>query len=1014
MVPSSLLEPLRHNKPPTSSEISQVEQFRNSINKATKVNQEERRLLLQELERLDKIEEKLQKQIQVCDVILSPIRHLPDDIIYEIATTKYLLPDKHIYTDPRTHTPSIFAQVCRSWRNVLHSIPRLWGHIRIECSYWNYQPVDALLERIKRFYHLSHPLNLSVYIHESSYVSDAEEALRTLPILFGDKSQNEIPEAGVPPILKWLFGSWSEARRLPISLHLDVPLLMRHLHVLTNPITDQRLQHQSQGIDALYLHQWKGSRRWLDLDEDAWDIQRLLAALPDLRCLWISELDARNFCRLFPSSIPNDLRVCNNLRFLYIGDYLRYREWLKVSQFWPRVEAAWVCLELVFLNSITTDPGSTIRHNHMKVLNMKLDPRNRIARDAPLVFPLFNVRFPSLQDLNLYFVDLPGVNPEIELVKTDLQQAFPCLTKVTVYITWTPLWPQQNFASLLKSFMSLSTSITLVVTVWSKNMRDFVFSILFDQNRDPNMPVLVQPNRLVLYFQIEAADFSDWMSPTKERLIKAISRIQSARSQKCTLFHVNYFDMRLPSTSSEFECQDRELEDAQRYWENLQSTIATLVPIAGVLYYAPVAHAWGAVGHEIVATIAQMHLHPDVLPTLCEILDLSRRDCHLSRVATWADQNRNRMRWSASLHYVGAVNDDPPEVCVYPGQDGWAGSEHINVLDGVKNTTALLEGWVRDEVNHHTANEALKFLIHFVGDMHQPLHLTGKLRGGNGAKVLFDRRHTSKPSFTPTLTSVQNVKENVPNFGQHGVVDQYTFNDCIRYLHSVWDGLLIAKSVRTVPGNYSRPLPYPQVERALRGTIYDPYIRRILWEGILNPWAEEVKTWYTCPEPTSSTTLFNALSSAGTPAWQQVMNGISHLYDAIFRYVPTGVEILPDGPVVCPYHWSKPAHQLNCDIVWPKSLALQSYSKDDVMADHHHDHDFDLGEDSDEVIAKALQDGLPQLDTPEYAGAIAKQMIVEKLLAQGGIRLAFILNYIFAPRTTSNVGQEGFVMDLTL
>lgn len=146
-----------------------------------------------------------------------------------------------------------------------------------------------------------------------------------------------------------------------------------------------------------------------------------------------------------------------------------------------------------------------------------------------------------------------------------------------------------------------------------------------------------------------------------------------------------------------------------------------------------------------------MHLHPDVLPTLCEILDLPRRECHLSRVATWADQNRMRMRWSASLHYVGALDDNPPESCAYPGNDGWAGTEHINVLDGVKNTTALLQGWVRDEVNHHTANEALKFLIHFVGDMHQPLHLTGKLRGGNGAKVLFDRRHTSKSQFSSTL-----------------------------------------------------------------------------------------------------------------------------------------------------------------------------------------------------------------------------------------------------------------------
>jgi hypothetical protein len=76
-----------------------------------------------------------------------------------------------------------------------------------------------------------------------------------------------------------------------------------------------------------------------------------------------------------------------------------------------------------------------------------------------------------------------------------------------------------------------------------------------------------------------------------------------------------------------------------------------------------------------------------------------------------------------------------------------------------------------------------------------------------------------------------------------------------------------------------------------------------------------------------------------------------------------GVDINPDGPVVCPYYWAKPIHQINCDIAWPLDL-----------------------DDS----------GAYDLDTPEYAGEIGKQMIIERLLAQGGVRLAGILNYAFA------------------
>lgn len=76
-----------------------------------------------------------------------------------------------------------------------------------------------------------------------------------------------------------------------------------------------------------------------------------------------------------------------------------------------------------------------------------------------------------------------------------------------------------------------------------------------------------------------------------------------------------------------------------------------------------------------------------------------------------------------------------------------------------------------------------------------------------------------------------------------------------------------------------------------------------------------------------------------------------------------GVDIHPDGPVVCPYYWSKPIHQLNCDIAWPAGI-----------------------DDSGEM----------ELDTPEYAEEIGRQMVVEQLLAKGGVRLAGILNYVFA------------------
>lgn len=102
------------------------------------------------------------------------------------------------------------------------------------------------------------------------------------------------------------------------------------------------------------------------------------------------------------------------------------------------------------------------------------------------------------------------------------------------------------------------------------------------------------------------------------------------------------------------------------------------------------------------------------------------------------------------MHYVGALDDYPSETCAFPGSRGWAGRKGGNVLGAVRNVTDILEDWAdvdrdtRIASEDDSANEALKFLVHFLGDLHMPLHLTGRDRGGNSDKVRFSGRITSK------------------------------------------------------------------------------------------------------------------------------------------------------------------------------------------------------------------------------------------------------------------------------
>ncbi|CCL98564.1 uncharacterized protein FIBRA_00564 [Fibroporia radiculosa] len=413
----------------------------------------------------------------------------------------------------------------------------------------------------------------------------------------------------------------------------------------------------------------------------------------------------------------------------------------------------------------------------------------------------------------------------------------------------------------------------------------------------------------------------------------------------------------------------------------------------------PGALGWGAAGHEIVATIAQIHLHPAVLPVLCDILHPGSSSssagppCHLAPIAAWADRVRGSpaYRWTAPLHYVGAIDDSPGDACEFPGPRGWAGRHNINVLAAVGNKTAVLAEALSGERSITDGEVALKFLVHFVGDMHMPLHLTGKERGGNGAKVTFDGRVTN--------------------------------------LHSVWDGLLIAQALRTIPANYSRPLAdAPGVEAHLRGTIYDSYIRRIMHEGFgVGAGAstgagrfDGVDEWLSCPaDEAPEVASPGGLLSAVFQSIQNVL-GLGRRDDAIIEKrhqamrpkFPDGTHVSNakrswgsfrstigdekqwDDGVLCPYAWAREIHELNCALpVWPAELSVQhSSGAADPELDSHSGcaHDDDVG---------AAMAGRPrphpdllELDTPAYAGHIRAQWVVERLLAMAGIRLAGILN----------------------
>lgn len=129
----------------------------------------------------------------------------------------------------------------------------------------------------------------------------------------------------------------------------------------------------------------------------------------------------------------------------------------------------------------------------------------------------------------------------------------------------------------------------------------------------------------------------------------------------------------------------------------------------------------------------------------------------------------------------------------------------------------------------------------------------------------------------------------------------------------------------------------------MTGSIYDPYVRWVVWEGIRQWWKNDLGAWLQCPAPNSNAQI------GGNDA--QMVFGQSDRTSTL-------------SAVACPEAWAPEVHQYCCSHVYPSDY-------DDVKEPR-------------------------ELNTQAYHGKIVNDKVVEKLLAMGGIRLAALLNTLLA------------------
>ena len=196
------------------------------------------------------------------------------------------------------------------------------------------------------------------------------------------------------------------------------------------------------------------------------------------------------------------------------------------------------------------------------------------------------------------------------------------------------------------------------------------------------------------------------------------------------------------------------------------------------------AQAYWEYGHETVAQIAETNMPAKTRSAVQRLLRaaplLGTPQCPLRNmkdVSVWADCIKgDRMRWgyTNSWHYQNV------DICK-PFDLKSACADGNCVSAQIDRNVALLK---KRTLPAHVRLEALAFLVHFVGDLHQPLHAGDhEDRGGNDLKA------------------------------SYGVMPGYN-------LHSVWDGLLADRALSAAP-SIVRLFPADEKAAMAAGTTRD-------------------------------------------------------------------------------------------------------------------------------------------------------------------------------------------------
>jgi len=287
----------------------------------------------------------------------------------------------------------------------------------------------------------------------------------------------------------------------------------------------------------------------------------------------------------------------------------------------------------------------------------------------------------------------------------------------------------------------------------------------------------------------------------------------------------------------------------------------TLLGAALILLLSPVrAWPWGCEGHQAVAMIAEKYMTGHALENANRLLlsvpidPLLPRYCArqgldlMADSSTWADDLRKARPEASAWHYIDIPRDAPrsslEEFC--PASTGCLTSAIERQIELLRN----------DGNAPQVRADALRFIIHFVGDLHQPLHcVSNNDMGGNCVPVDFFgnppvEKNPDYESYAPNLHAIwdsaiiQHMKgmESVAQWAdalnqRFGLQAAGWEKQPISFENWAWEGHELADSVVYAKLTVAIPVEKPEVVKScvddnhvstrmlkLHETVSQPYV----------------------------------------------------------------------------------------------------------------------------------------------------------------------------------------------